>query len=143
MLTCADGEWLRGMQFITNMGRCSVIYGSLEGVPAISRSKGGILVGLTTSTKKHPEWDYLVTSVNVSTSFLDRMHVDTLCLHRVYGAVILYEVYLRKTMYTLIISAQGLRVEQVSTIVHLLGTPAQCKSQAWKYGLGLILTGFR
>ncbi|CCO37397.1 hypothetical protein BN14_11553 [Rhizoctonia solani AG-1 IB] len=64
MLTCADGEWLRGMQFITNMGRCSVIYGSLEGVPVISRSKGGILVGLTTSTKKHPEWDYLVTSVN-------------------------------------------------------------------------------
>ncbi|KAF8712386.1 MYND finger, partial [Rhizoctonia solani] len=71
MLTCADGEWLRGIQFITNMGRCSVIYGSLEGTPVISRSKGGILVGLTTSTKKHSEWDYLVTGVNVSTTFYE------------------------------------------------------------------------
>ncbi|KAH7333548.1 hypothetical protein B0J17DRAFT_128543 [Rhizoctonia solani] len=65
MLTCADGEWLRGIQFVTNRGRCSVIYGILEGIPVISRSKGGILVGFSISSKKHSEWGYLMASARV------------------------------------------------------------------------------
>ncbi|KDN33539.1 hypothetical protein RSAG8_13371, partial [Rhizoctonia solani AG-8 WAC10335] len=63
MLTCADDEWLHGIQFVTNMGRCSVIYGLLEGAPAISRSKGGVLAGFSTSSKQHSQWGYLITSV--------------------------------------------------------------------------------
>ncbi|CAE6495894.1 unnamed protein product [Rhizoctonia solani] len=62
MLTCDSGEWLHGIQFITNKGRCSVIYGILEGIPVISRSKGGILAGFSISSKQHPEWGYLMTS---------------------------------------------------------------------------------
>ncbi|CAE6463352.1 unnamed protein product [Rhizoctonia solani] len=63
MLTCAGNEWLHGIQFITNTGRCSVIYGALIGTPTISKSKGGVLVGFSTRSKKHPEWDYLITGV--------------------------------------------------------------------------------
>jgi hypothetical protein len=65
MLTCADDDWLRGMQFITNKGRCSAIYGVLEGTPIIVKSKGGVLAGLSVTSRKHPQWDYLVTSVRV------------------------------------------------------------------------------
>ncbi|CAE6433845.1 unnamed protein product [Rhizoctonia solani] len=63
MLTCADGTWLCGIQFVTNTGRCSVIYGVLKGIPTISKSKGGVLVGFSASSKQHPEWDYLMTGV--------------------------------------------------------------------------------
>ncbi|CAE6405292.1 unnamed protein product [Rhizoctonia solani] len=63
MLTCSDGEWMRGVQFVTSTGRCSAIYGLLEGVPVISRRKGGILAGFSINTKKHPTWDYLVVGV--------------------------------------------------------------------------------
>ncbi|CAE6448413.1 unnamed protein product [Rhizoctonia solani] len=62
VLTCTDGEWLRGMQFITSKGRCSVICGTLDGIPIVSRSKGGILAGFLTASKKHPQWEYLMTS---------------------------------------------------------------------------------
>ncbi|CAE7148465.1 unnamed protein product [Rhizoctonia solani] len=61
MLTYRDDEWLRGIQFVTNTGRCSVVYGKHEGTPTISRSKGGVLVGFSTSSKKHPQHDYLIT----------------------------------------------------------------------------------
>ncbi|CUA73194.1 hypothetical protein RSOLAG22IIIB_05197 [Rhizoctonia solani] len=44
MLTCAGNEWLHG-------------------TPTISKSKGGVLVGFSTRSKKHPEWDYLITGV--------------------------------------------------------------------------------
>ncbi|KAH7338106.1 hypothetical protein B0J17DRAFT_411085 [Rhizoctonia solani] len=63
MLGCDDGEWFRGMQFTTNTGRCSVICGPLGGIPVISRSKGGILAGFSTSSKKHAEWNYVMTGV--------------------------------------------------------------------------------
>ncbi|CAE6405285.1 unnamed protein product [Rhizoctonia solani] len=63
ILTCSDVEWLRGIQFITNTGRCSAIYGVFEGIPTISRSKGGILAGLSTSTKKSPTGQHWVTGV--------------------------------------------------------------------------------
>ena len=66
MLTSNDGEWLRGVQFITNKGRCSAIYGWLDGIPTISRSEGGVLAGLLISTKKHETHGRLVTGVNVS-----------------------------------------------------------------------------
>ncbi|KAJ1300767.1 hypothetical protein OPQ81_002410 [Rhizoctonia solani] len=62
MLTCADGEWLRGLQFVTNKGRCSVIYGTLEGIPIISRSKGAVLAGFSIISKQHSQWDHLITS---------------------------------------------------------------------------------
>ncbi|CAE6482263.1 unnamed protein product [Rhizoctonia solani] len=63
ILSCFDGEWVRGIQFVTSTGRCSAIYGTFEGIPAISRSKGGILAGFSINTKKHPTWDYLVSGV--------------------------------------------------------------------------------
>ncbi|CAE6520629.1 unnamed protein product [Rhizoctonia solani] len=64
ILTCCDGEkWLRGIQFITNTGRCSAIYGVLEGAPTISRSKGGVLAGFSTSTRKHSSGRDWVTGV--------------------------------------------------------------------------------
>ncbi|EUC60502.1 jacalin domain protein [Rhizoctonia solani AG-3 Rhs1AP] len=63
IMTCTDDEWLRGIQFITNTGRCSTIYGWFEDIPVISRSKGGVLAGLSTSSKKHAQWDYLLTGV--------------------------------------------------------------------------------
>ncbi|KAJ1305809.1 hypothetical protein OPQ81_010538 [Rhizoctonia solani] len=63
VLTCNDGNWLRGIQLITNQGRCSPIYGQLSGIPIILRSKGGILAGLLISAKKHPEWNYLVSGI--------------------------------------------------------------------------------
>ncbi|KDN40040.1 hypothetical protein RSAG8_08361, partial [Rhizoctonia solani AG-8 WAC10335] len=63
MLTWTDGNWLRGIQFITNMGRCSVAYGWFQGIPVISRSQGGGLVGFSTSSKKHSEWKYILTGV--------------------------------------------------------------------------------
>ncbi|CAE6335811.1 unnamed protein product [Rhizoctonia solani] len=66
MLTCTDDDWLRGVQFITNKGRCSAIYGVLEGTPVVVRSKGGILAGLSVTSRKHPQWAYLVTSIRVS-----------------------------------------------------------------------------
>ncbi|CAE6397793.1 unnamed protein product, partial [Rhizoctonia solani] len=64
MLTCVDNEYLRAIQFITSKGRCSAIYGKLEGTPTISKSEGGVLAGFSISTKKHPEWGFLVTAVN-------------------------------------------------------------------------------
>ncbi|CAE6531844.1 unnamed protein product [Rhizoctonia solani] len=63
VLSCFDGEWVRGIQFVTNTGRCSGIYGTLEGIPSVSRSKGGVLAGFSISTKKHPDWDYLVSGI--------------------------------------------------------------------------------
>ncbi|CAE6482257.1 unnamed protein product [Rhizoctonia solani] len=51
MLTCNDGNWLRGIQFVTDMGRCSVIYGQFEGILTIARSKGGFLAGLIIRTR--------------------------------------------------------------------------------------------
>ncbi|ELU37441.1 Jacalin domain-containing protein [Rhizoctonia solani AG-1 IA] len=66
MLTSTHVGWLHGIQFITNKGRCSAIYGWLEGIPNISRSEGGALAGLLVSTKEHNQHGRLVTGVNVS-----------------------------------------------------------------------------
>ncbi|CAE6474696.1 unnamed protein product [Rhizoctonia solani] len=63
ILASGDDDWLRGVQFITNKGRCSAIYGTLEGIPTIVRSKCGILAGLSVTSKVHPTWGYLATSV--------------------------------------------------------------------------------
>ncbi|KAJ1305820.1 hypothetical protein OPQ81_010547 [Rhizoctonia solani] len=64
MITFTNGEWLRAIQFITNKGRCSGIYGWVEGTPTISRSEGGVLSGFLMRTKQHPQHGYLVTEVN-------------------------------------------------------------------------------
>ncbi|CAE6445009.1 unnamed protein product [Rhizoctonia solani] len=64
LLTCADHEWLHAIQFITNTGRCSAIYGKLQGTPLISRSEGGVLTGFSISAKQHVDWDYGITGIN-------------------------------------------------------------------------------
>ncbi|KAH7335929.1 hypothetical protein B0J17DRAFT_668392 [Rhizoctonia solani] len=64
IMTCGSDEWLHAIQFITNKGRCSAIYGWLQGTPAVSRSEGGVLAGFSMRTKKHAEHGYMVTEVN-------------------------------------------------------------------------------
>ncbi|CAE6489676.1 unnamed protein product [Rhizoctonia solani] len=64
MLTCADNDgWLCGLQFITNTGRCSAIYGRWEGVPIIARSRGGILAGFSIRTKLDVDDNEEITGV--------------------------------------------------------------------------------
>ncbi|CAE6531864.1 unnamed protein product [Rhizoctonia solani] len=63
MLTGADKDTLRGIQFITNTGRCSSIHGRLEGTPVISRSRGGILSGLVRRTRIDNDGSELLTGV--------------------------------------------------------------------------------
>ncbi|KAH7333547.1 hypothetical protein B0J17DRAFT_721429 [Rhizoctonia solani] len=64
MLTCTDNNnWLRGIQFITNTGRCSAIYGRWEDIPAIARSRGGILAGFWMRTKLDPNDNEAITGV--------------------------------------------------------------------------------
>ncbi|CAE6439774.1 unnamed protein product [Rhizoctonia solani] len=63
MLIWIFGEWLRGLQFVTNMGRCSDQYGIHDGTPTVSRCKGGILVGFLSHTKLHPEYQEMYHNV--------------------------------------------------------------------------------
>ncbi|CAE6459947.1 unnamed protein product, partial [Rhizoctonia solani] len=48
------GDWIYGLQFITNFGRCSLPFGGGWGVPTVARSKGGVLVGAASLIKQHP-----------------------------------------------------------------------------------------
>ncbi|CAE6475132.1 unnamed protein product [Rhizoctonia solani] len=64
IMTCASDEWLHAIQFITNKGRCSAIYGWFQGTPTVSRSEGGVLAGFSMRTKKHPQHGYMVTEAN-------------------------------------------------------------------------------
>ncbi|CUA70438.1 hypothetical protein RSOLAG22IIIB_04176 [Rhizoctonia solani] len=64
VLTSADNEWLRAIQFITNKGRCSAIYGKLKGTPVVSRSEGGVLTGFSIIAKQQAHWDYGITGVH-------------------------------------------------------------------------------
>ncbi|CAE6474180.1 unnamed protein product [Rhizoctonia solani] len=63
MITWTDGDWLQGLQFVTNMGRCSPQYGAHRDLPSVARAKGGVLVGLLSQTKYHPEFKELFSSV--------------------------------------------------------------------------------
>ncbi|CAE7186673.1 unnamed protein product [Rhizoctonia solani] len=56
MLIWVEGDWLFGLQFVTNLGRCSDQYGIQFGPPIVARCKGGILVGFLSHTKLHPEY---------------------------------------------------------------------------------------
>ncbi|CUA68618.1 hypothetical protein RSOLAG22IIIB_07994 [Rhizoctonia solani] len=46
-------DWIDGLQFITNFGRCSPHFGGLWGVPTVARSKGGVLVGIISLIQQH------------------------------------------------------------------------------------------
>ncbi|CAE6475107.1 unnamed protein product [Rhizoctonia solani] len=63
MLTWIDGDWLLGLQFVTNMGRCSPQYGVHHDTPSVAKVKGGVLVGFLSRTKDHPEYREMFSSV--------------------------------------------------------------------------------
>ncbi|KAB5589822.1 hypothetical protein CTheo_6746 [Ceratobasidium theobromae] len=48
-------SWIYGIQFITTRGKVSRHYGGSQGQPTVLRSKGGVLVGLRSTTREHPE----------------------------------------------------------------------------------------
>ncbi|KEP46057.1 jacalin-like lectin domain protein [Rhizoctonia solani 123E] len=47
------GDWVYGLQFVTNLGRCSPHYGGSGHTPSMARSKGGVLVGVISLIKQH------------------------------------------------------------------------------------------
>ncbi|KAG8755477.1 hypothetical protein FRC11_005993 [Ceratobasidium sp. 423] len=47
------GDWIHGLQFITNLGRCSPHFGGSGPTPTLVRSKGGVLVGALSLMKRH------------------------------------------------------------------------------------------
>ncbi|KAB5592846.1 hypothetical protein CTheo_3706 [Ceratobasidium theobromae] len=57
MLIWIETEWVMGLQFITNLGRCSPCYGSGKGRPTVAKSRGGILTGFSSLIQKHPQWN--------------------------------------------------------------------------------------
>ncbi|CAE6416079.1 unnamed protein product [Rhizoctonia solani] len=75
--TLADGEfitemliwgddWIRGLQFVTNFGRCSPHFGgggTVEHTPTIARSKGGILVGALTMIKQFGRQGFILHKI--------------------------------------------------------------------------------
>ncbi|CAE7186678.1 unnamed protein product [Rhizoctonia solani] len=63
MLIWIEGEWLFGLQFVTNTGRCSGQYGIHYGPPIVARCKGGVLVGFLSHTKLHPEYKEMYHNV--------------------------------------------------------------------------------
>ncbi|EUC60503.1 jacalin-like lectin domain protein [Rhizoctonia solani AG-3 Rhs1AP] len=63
MLTWTDGNWLFGLQFVTNMGRCSPQYGAHRDIPSIARAKGGVLVGFLSQTNQHPSYKEMFSGV--------------------------------------------------------------------------------
>ncbi|KAG8753705.1 hypothetical protein FRC11_007176, partial [Ceratobasidium sp. 423] len=46
------GDWIHGIQFVTNFGRCSLQFGGGWGTPTVARSKGGVLVGAASLIKE-------------------------------------------------------------------------------------------
>ncbi|KDN36065.1 hypothetical protein RSAG8_11087, partial [Rhizoctonia solani AG-8 WAC10335] len=46
------GDWVYGLQFVTNFGRCSLHFGGNWGIPTMARSRGGVLVGAASLIKK-------------------------------------------------------------------------------------------
>ncbi|CUA73195.1 hypothetical protein RSOLAG22IIIB_05198 [Rhizoctonia solani] len=63
MLTWTDGSWLFGLQFVTNMGRCSPQYGAHRDLPSVARSKGGVLVGFLSHTNQHSTYKEMFSGV--------------------------------------------------------------------------------
>ncbi|KAH7333825.1 hypothetical protein B0J17DRAFT_115778 [Rhizoctonia solani] len=63
MLIWIKEDWVFGLQFITNMGRCSDQYGIHYGTPRVARCKGGVLVGFLSHTKLHPEYKEIFHNV--------------------------------------------------------------------------------
>ncbi|CAE6532005.1 unnamed protein product [Rhizoctonia solani] len=45
------GDWIYGLQFVTNFGRCSFHFGGGWGTPTVARNKGGVLVGAASLIK--------------------------------------------------------------------------------------------
>ncbi|KDN36069.1 hypothetical protein RSAG8_11091, partial [Rhizoctonia solani AG-8 WAC10335] len=46
-------DWIDGVQFVTNFGRCSPHFGGLWGTPTVWRNKGGVLAGIISLIKQH------------------------------------------------------------------------------------------
>ncbi|KDN33540.1 hypothetical protein RSAG8_13372, partial [Rhizoctonia solani AG-8 WAC10335] len=63
MLTWTDGNWLFGLQFVTNTGRCSPQYGAHRDIPGVARAKGGVLVGFLSHTSQHPSYKEMFSGV--------------------------------------------------------------------------------
>jgi hypothetical protein len=66
MLTWTEGNWVHGLQFVTNMGRCSAQYGAHCGIPTISKSRGGVLVGFSGQTDIYPSYKEVFYAIQVS-----------------------------------------------------------------------------
>ncbi|CAE6532012.1 unnamed protein product [Rhizoctonia solani] len=56
------GDWVYGVQFVTNFGRCSPNMGGSWNRPTAARSRGGVLVGVTSVIKQH-EMGYLFRDI--------------------------------------------------------------------------------
>ncbi|CAE6351840.1 unnamed protein product [Rhizoctonia solani] len=63
MLTWTDGSWLFGLQFVTNMGRCSPQYGAHVDLPSVARSRGGVLVGFLSHTNQYSTYKEMFSGV--------------------------------------------------------------------------------
>ncbi|CAE7157637.1 unnamed protein product [Rhizoctonia solani] len=50
-----QGDWVYGLQFVTNFGRCSPTIGGSWNKPTIAKNKGGVLVGIVSLIKPHQE----------------------------------------------------------------------------------------
>ncbi|CAE6447924.1 unnamed protein product [Rhizoctonia solani] len=48
-----SGDWVYGLQFVTNFGRCTPNMGGCWNKPTVARCKGGILVGAVSLIKPH------------------------------------------------------------------------------------------
>ncbi|KAG8733072.1 hypothetical protein FRC11_008907 [Ceratobasidium sp. 423] len=51
MLIWRDDGVVEGLQFVTNLGRCSRHFGRSSGTPTVARSKGGVLVGVVSADR--------------------------------------------------------------------------------------------
>ncbi|GAB1525728.1 hypothetical protein RhiTH_008893 [Rhizoctonia solani] len=60
-------QYIGGLQFITNLGRCSPHFGGgkLQVTPTVAKSKGGVLVGVISLLKQH-DLDYLFSKIQAS-----------------------------------------------------------------------------
>ncbi|KAL5631982.1 hypothetical protein ACGC1H_000118 [Rhizoctonia solani] len=65
MLIWGD-DWIRGLQFVTNFGRCSPHFGgggTIEHTPIIARSKGGVLVSALTVIKQFGRQGFIIHKI--------------------------------------------------------------------------------
>jgi hypothetical protein len=88
MLVWADQDWVYGLQFVMNTGRCSLHYGGASGIPTIATDQGGALVGFCSRVRKHDRWGDLLSRVQASDNAITIASVAE-NLNRGFGAMIL------------------------------------------------------